>query len=127
MSAVATLAMTPQQPGGGSSRDATLARQLAGATFRRADTLRDERGIDRDHVVERFLRNVQGHTDGRTRLRNRLLADAYGGEANVAVVNRYNTGWGGEGAVPGTAAGAGAQGWQGTTRARVGPSPVVPS
>jgi preprotein translocase subunit SecA len=60
MSAVATLAMTPQQPGGGSSRDATLARQLAGATFRRADTLRDERGIDRDHVVERFLRNVQG-------------------------------------------------------------------
>ena len=59
MSAAPALALTVPGPGG-TARDATLARQLAGAAFRRADTLRDERGIDRDHVVERFLRNVQG-------------------------------------------------------------------
>jgi len=40
--------------------DATLARALAGSSFRRADTQRDERGADRDPPVEQFLRNLAG-------------------------------------------------------------------
>lgn len=40
--------------------DPTLARTLAGSAFRRADTLRDERGAERDHRVERFLRSLVG-------------------------------------------------------------------
>ena len=42
------------------SLDPTLARALAGSSFRRADTLRDERGAERGHPVERFLRNLSG-------------------------------------------------------------------
>jgi preprotein translocase subunit SecA len=40
--------------------DATLIRALAGADFRRADTLRDERGVARTHAVEEFLRALPG-------------------------------------------------------------------
>ncbi len=40
--------------------DPTLARQLAGSGFLRADTLRQERGDDPAKGVERWLRNVQG-------------------------------------------------------------------
>ncbi|MDR0777345.1 MAG: preprotein translocase subunit SecA [Azonexus sp.] len=40
--------------------DPTLARTLAGSAFRRADTLRDERGAERGHRVEQFLRSLQG-------------------------------------------------------------------
>ena len=40
--------------------DPTLARALAGSSFRRADTQRDERGPERDHAVEQFLRNLSG-------------------------------------------------------------------
>ena len=41
-------------------RDATLARLLAGAAFRRADTQRDERGADTVQRVEEGLRNLRG-------------------------------------------------------------------
>ncbi|MBT9486178.1 MAG: preprotein translocase subunit SecA [Rubrivivax sp.] len=40
--------------------DPTFVRALAGSSFRRADTVRDERGADRDHAVERFLRGLAG-------------------------------------------------------------------
>ena len=40
--------------------DARLARTLAGPTFRRADTRRDERAVERLHAVENFLRNLTG-------------------------------------------------------------------
>lgn len=40
--------------------DPTLARTLAGSAFRRADTLRDERGAERGHRVEQFLHSLQG-------------------------------------------------------------------
>lgn len=42
------------------SPDPTLARTLAGSSFRRADTLRDERGAERGHKVEQFLRSLSG-------------------------------------------------------------------
>jgi len=37
-----------------------LARRLAGRSFRRADTQRDERGVESGHAVERALRNLSG-------------------------------------------------------------------
>ena len=40
--------------------DATLIRALAGAPVRRADTLRDERGVPRSHKVEEFLVGLPG-------------------------------------------------------------------
>jgi len=40
--------------------DPTLVRRLAGHAFRRADTLRDERGAEPTQSVERFLRNLFG-------------------------------------------------------------------
>jgi preprotein translocase subunit SecA len=40
--------------------DATLARRLAGSTFRRADTRRDERAAEPPRPVEDFLRNLAG-------------------------------------------------------------------
>jgi len=40
--------------------DATLARALAGSSFRRADTARDERGAEPGGAAERFLRNLAG-------------------------------------------------------------------
>jgi preprotein translocase subunit SecA len=40
--------------------DATLIRALAGPQFRRADTLRDERGVARTHKVEEFLVGLPG-------------------------------------------------------------------
>ncbi|MDR0781150.1 MAG: hypothetical protein LBF16_10725 [Pseudomonadales bacterium] len=40
--------------------DPTLARTLAGSAFCRADTLRDERGTERGHRVEQFLRSLLG-------------------------------------------------------------------
>lgn len=40
--------------------DPTLARQLAGPAFRRADTQRDERAAPRTHAVEEFLRGLGG-------------------------------------------------------------------
>lgn len=40
--------------------DSTLARQLAGPSFRRADTGRDERAIEPPRPVEDFLRNLVG-------------------------------------------------------------------
>ena len=40
--------------------DPTLVRRLAGAGFRRADTVRAERGSDTDHALERFLVNLRG-------------------------------------------------------------------
>jgi preprotein translocase subunit SecA len=43
-----------------STLDPTFVRALAGSSFRRADTVRDERGADRDHAVERFLRGLAG-------------------------------------------------------------------
>ncbi|WP_418132859.1 DEAD/DEAH box helicase [Variovorax sp. 375MFSha3.1] len=42
------------------SPDPTLARTLAGSSFRRADTLRDERGAEPGHKVEQFLRSLSG-------------------------------------------------------------------
>lgn len=42
------------------SLDPTLARTLAGDSFRRADTLRDERSAERGHKVEQFLRSLSG-------------------------------------------------------------------
>jgi preprotein translocase subunit SecA len=49
--------------------DPTLARTLAGSTFRRADTLRDERGAENSHRVEQFLRSLLGwFPPGRERL-----------------------------------------------------------
>ena len=46
--------------------DATLVRRLAGAGFRRADTVRAERGSDNAHAVERFLVNLRGWLPPRT-------------------------------------------------------------
>jgi len=46
--------------------DATLVRRLAGAGFRRADTVRAERGSDKAHAVERFLVNLRGWLPPRT-------------------------------------------------------------
>jgi preprotein translocase subunit SecA len=40
--------------------DPTFVRQLAGSSFRRADTLRDERDAEPGHKVEQFLRNMSG-------------------------------------------------------------------
>ena len=40
--------------------DATLARALAGSSFRRADTARDERGAEPGGAAERWLRNLAG-------------------------------------------------------------------
>ena len=43
-----------------SERDLRFLRALAGPEFRRADTLRDERGAESLHAVERWLRNLAG-------------------------------------------------------------------
>ena len=43
-----------------SARDLRLLRALVGPEFRRADTLRDERGAEPLHAVERWLRNLAG-------------------------------------------------------------------
>ena len=43
-----------------SARDLRLLRALVGPEFRRADTLRDERGAETLHAVERWLRNLAG-------------------------------------------------------------------
>ena len=43
-----------------SERDLRFLRALAGPEFRRADTLRDERGAESLHAVERGLRNLAG-------------------------------------------------------------------
>jgi len=40
--------------------DPTFVRALAGTSFRRADTQRDERGAERGHKVEQFLRSLAG-------------------------------------------------------------------
>ncbi|MEO8152321.1 MAG: hypothetical protein ABI605_04565 [Rhizobacter sp.] len=40
--------------------DATLVRALAGTSFRRADTQRDERAVEKLPAVEAFLRNLSG-------------------------------------------------------------------
>ena len=40
--------------------DTTLVRHLAGSSFRRADTARDERGAEPPQALERFLRNLRG-------------------------------------------------------------------
>jgi preprotein translocase subunit SecA len=40
--------------------DSTFVRKLAGESFRRADTLRDERDAEPGHKVEQFLRNLAG-------------------------------------------------------------------
>ncbi len=80
--------------------DATLVRKLAGATFRRADTQRDERAVERMHKVEAFLRNLSGFLPPR-RLRLREI-DAFAAEVarhatplreqpDAVVVERFNT------------------------------------
>jgi len=57
--------------------DPTLARTLAGSAFRRADTLRDERGAERGHRVEQFLRSLLGWLPpGRERLADISAFDA---------------------------------------------------
>ena len=54
--------------------DPTLTRTLAGSAFRRADILRDERGAERDHSVERFLRNLLGWLPPRRERAAHILA-----------------------------------------------------
>ena len=57
--------------------DPTLARTLAGSAFRRADTLRDERGAERGHRVEQFLRGLWGWLPpGRERMADIAAFDA---------------------------------------------------
>jgi preprotein translocase subunit SecA len=52
--------------------DPTLARLLAGPTFRRADTQRDERAAPRTHGVEEFLRGLGGLTPVRRESRRSI-------------------------------------------------------
>ncbi len=59
-------------PAHGFAQDATLVRALAGADFRRADTVRDERAADDGHAVERWLRALPGWLPPR-RLRRRTI------------------------------------------------------
>jgi preprotein translocase subunit SecA len=56
------------------SLDPTLARTLAGSAFRRADTQRDERGAERGHKVEEFLRNAAGWLPPRRESRGAIAA-----------------------------------------------------
>lgn len=56
--------------------DPTLARRLAGSSFLRADTLRQERGDDPVKGLERWLRNLQGWLPPRLMRRARINAFA---------------------------------------------------
>jgi len=56
--------------------DPTLARRLAGSSFLRADTLRQERGDDPAKGLERWLRNLQGWLPPRLMRRARIDAFA---------------------------------------------------
>jgi preprotein translocase subunit SecA len=56
------------------SLDPTLARALAGSGFRRADTLRDERGPEPGHRFEQFLRNLAGWLPPRRESVRRIAA-----------------------------------------------------
>ena len=52
--------------------DPTFVRALAGSGFRRADTQRDERGAERGHRVELFLRSLSGWVPPRRERRARI-------------------------------------------------------
>jgi len=58
------------------SFDPTLARSLAGVSFRRADTRRDERADERGHAFEAFLRGMAGWLPPRREARGRIDAFA---------------------------------------------------
>jgi preprotein translocase subunit SecA len=80
--------------------DSSFSRTLAGPSFRRADTQRDERAAERAHAVETFLRGLRGWLPpGRESRRsidafNRAImaeAQALRGEEDAAVVARYRS------------------------------------
>ena len=80
------------------SLDPTLVRTLAGHAFRRADTLRDERGVQPTQPVEQWLRNLAGwlppRTEGAGRIRrfNQAVvaqADVLRPQPDDAVVARF--------------------------------------
>ncbi|WP_417068695.1 DEAD/DEAH box helicase [Niveibacterium terrae] len=63
--------------------DGTLARRYAGYSFRRADTVRDERAELRSHAVEDFLRGLCSVFQRRSISRRR--ADAFGGRVRAVM------------------------------------------
>jgi preprotein translocase subunit SecA len=66
--------------------DGTLAKQLAGHAFRRADTVRDERADIRSHAVEDFLRGASGLFQ-RRRI-SRKQADAFGSQVAELIASK---------------------------------------
>ncbi len=78
--------------------DPTLARLLAGPSFRRADTQRDERAAPRLHKVEEFLRGLGGLLPPRRESRRSIarfaqavsrVADALKPQDDAAVAQRF--------------------------------------
>lgn len=79
--------------------DATLVRALAGVSFRRADTQRDERAGEKQHAVEEFLRNLAGFIPPRRERAHRIdafardvaqVAESLRLETDAAIVERFS-------------------------------------